>query len=279
MGMHRPSFVTGLIAGGVVAVGIAVSIPGIVPRRDIEQRSNHQRGPVIVEVPVHQSPAPARFPAKERPALPVAPPAEKKKPGVPIADKMKAQRLRSNEWAAIATLRNITSAQAQFQATARADENRNGVGEYGSFAELSGAVEVREGVKLNPPVLSRAFRNVRQGRVKRAGYYYRIFLPRVGGGRALAENDHGGFLAREVDPAKAETTWCCYAWPVDPGVTGRRTFFVNQAGDILANVDRKYGGEEEPEADAAFDADSDGILGNTAVGKEGRDRGAWKQAG
>ena len=49
-------------------------------------------------------------------------------------------RLNSNETAAIATLRNIISAQAQFQTTARADENNNGVGEYGTFGELSGGV-------------------------------------------------------------------------------------------------------------------------------------------
>ena len=47
-------------------------------------------------------------------------------------------RLNSNETAAIATLRNIISAQSQFQSTARADENNNGVGEYGTFGELSG---------------------------------------------------------------------------------------------------------------------------------------------
>ncbi len=59
-------------------------------------------------------------------------------------------RLNSNETAAIATLRNIISAQAQFQSTARADVNNNGVGEYGSFGELSGSVGVRGGAVLNP---------------------------------------------------------------------------------------------------------------------------------
>ena len=54
-------------------------------------------------------------------------------------------RLNSNETAAIATLRNIISAQSQFQTTARADENNNGVGEYGFFGELSGADNVRGG--------------------------------------------------------------------------------------------------------------------------------------
>jgi prepilin-type N-terminal cleavage/methylation domain-containing protein len=42
-------------------------------------------------------------------------------------------RLSSNEAAAVGTLRNIISAQAQFQSTARADANSNGIGEYGTF--------------------------------------------------------------------------------------------------------------------------------------------------
>jgi len=49
-------------------------------------------------------------------------------------------RLNSNETAAIATLRNIISAESQFQTTSRADDNNNGVGEYGTFAEMSGAI-------------------------------------------------------------------------------------------------------------------------------------------
>ena len=71
-------------------------------------------------------------------------------------------RLSSNEASTIATLRNISSAQAQFQATAKADEDVDGMGEFGSFRELSGAIPVRYGTMgaLNPPVLSAAFRNI-----------------------------------------------------------------------------------------------------------------------
>ena len=76
-------------------------------------------------------------------------------------------RLNANETAAIATLRNIISAQSQFQSTSRADENNNGVGEYGSFGEMSGAQGVRGAALLNPPVLSTAFRAVNASRVSR----------------------------------------------------------------------------------------------------------------
>ena len=52
-------------------------------------------------------------------------------------------RLTANESAAIATLKNISSAQAQCQSSAVIDTNGNGAGEYGFFAELSGRVGVR----------------------------------------------------------------------------------------------------------------------------------------
>ena len=87
-------------------------------------------------------------------------------------------RLNANETSAIATLRNISSAQAQFQAAAKADLDNDGAGEFGLFRELSGAAGVRTtrnasatGAVLNPPVLSGAFRllDVR-GNVTRSGY-------------------------------------------------------------------------------------------------------------
>ncbi|MHC4849651.1 MAG: hypothetical protein ACYTEG_14515, partial [Planctomycetota bacterium] len=121
-------------------------------------------------------------------------------------------RSKANETAAIATLRNITSAQAQFQACAKADANSNGTGEYGTFGELSGAVEVRGGAKLNPPVLSTVFRKVDGGVVTRSGYHFKIYLCDAQGNAVGEEKGTKG-----VDAAKAETTWCAYAWPVEYG--------------------------------------------------------------
>jgi len=131
---------------------------------------------------------------------------------------------------------------------------------------------------MNPPVLSSAFRKVESGRAKRSGYYFKVFLPGANGD-GIAEHQAGGFLSQVVDPNAAETTWCAYAWPVERGVTGERCFFVNQAGDIWSNVDRNYGGEDEPPGYAAFDPGSVGILGKVAPDGTGGDRGVWKQAG
>lgn len=192
-------------------------------------------------------------------------------------------RLNANETAAIATLRNIISAQAQFQSTARADDNNNGVGEYGTFAELSGGLGVRGNATLNPSVLSSAFRSVTtnlNGEVSRSGYIFQIFLP-DSGGLGLPELVGGG-----ADPATdadlAETTWCAYAWPANYGNSGNRTFFVNQGGDIVTTEDSTYTGPSGgPDADAAFilGSLSGGITGQTATGRDGVDSNLWKQAG
>jgi prepilin-type N-terminal cleavage/methylation domain-containing protein len=189
-------------------------------------------------------------------------------------------RLNSNETAAIATLRNIISAQSQFQTTSRADDNNNGVGEYGTFGEMSGSIGVRGNAVLNPPVLSTAFRTVNgNGEVSRSGYLFAMYLPDATGD-GLPEVAGGGADAA-VDPDLAETTWCAYAWPANFGNTGNRTFFVNQGGDIVAAEDQAYSGPGAgPASNSAF-APGAGttITGNVATGMTGRDGNFWRQTG
>ena len=188
-------------------------------------------------------------------------------------------RLNSNETAAIATLRNLISAQAQFKSTARADENANGIGEYGYFNELAGGGPVRgTTTTLTPPVLSTAFRTTNNtGMVSRNGYNFLIALP----------SDTGyGLDAQGVFPNDAdlsETTWICYAWPADYGNTGNRTFFVSHGGSIVATEDSTYSGSTLPMGLAsAFTGNagvSSPITGQIASNATGRDGNFWKQAG
>ncbi|HEX5137649.1 MAG TPA: DUF2950 family protein [Planctomycetota bacterium] len=189
-------------------------------------------------------------------------------------------RLNSNETAAIATLRNIISAQSQFQTTSRADENNNGVGEYGTFGEMSGSIGVRGNAILNPPVLSTAFRTVNaNGEVSRSGYLFAMYLPDAAG-VGLAEVAGGGADAN-VDGDLAETTWCAYAWPANYGNTGNRTFFVNQGGDIVATeLDTYSGSGNGPDSNSAFaPGGGNTITGNVATGMTGRDGAFWRQTG
>jgi type II secretory pathway pseudopilin PulG len=189
-------------------------------------------------------------------------------------------RLNANETAAVATLRNISSAQAQFQATAKADSDNDGTGEFGAFIEMSGAIDVRGDTdvgKLNPPVISGAFRNPNTpGYVSRSGYYFKIYLPSVAGVGLVADAD--GFTMSGINSDLAETTWCCYAWPVNYGNSGNRTFMVNQTGDVVASENSAYSGFAGPAADAAFIGGSGSIItGLTAVGTVGGDTHVWRQ--
>jgi prepilin-type N-terminal cleavage/methylation domain-containing protein len=193
-------------------------------------------------------------------------------------------RLNANETAAIATLRNISSAEAQFQATSKADTDQDGTGEFGSFREMSGAWDVRGDANvgiMNPPVLSGAFRTVvstGDGAVSRSGYFFKMLLPQGNGTGICVDDDPADFAS--VDADLAETTWCCYAWPVNYGNSGNRTFCVNQSGDIITTEDRTYSGPIPATwtAGAAFlTSVADSITSRLAVGTAGNDGNLWKQ--
>jgi len=189
-----------------------------------------------------------------------------------------AARLSANETAAIATLRNIISSQAQFQQGAKADTDNDGTGEYGGFVELSGGGAGRMSAVLSPPVLSGAFRVLNAaGEVSRSGYFFRIYLP---GAAGLGVGEpQTGYTAAMINSDLVETTWCAYAWPVNYGQSGNRTFFTNQGGDVVATEFATFTGTGAgPQSDAAFKpADAGKITGAVAIGVAGVQGGVWKQ--
>jgi hypothetical protein len=130
-------------------------------------------------------------------------------------------------------------------------------------------------MSLNPPLMSGAFRTLtKHGEVYRGGYLYRIFLPDARG-NGVGEGAEG-FLLSQVDANLAETTWCMYAWPAVGGESGLKTYFTNQAGDVLVTEDARYAGPGNgPAADAAFR--NPGITGPAAIGVAGNDGNVWKQ--
>jgi prepilin-type N-terminal cleavage/methylation domain-containing protein len=198
-----------------------------------------------------------------------------------------AARLSANETAAIATLRNIVSAQAQFQQSGKADEDSDGTGEYGGFMELSGAVQGRldgpVGTVLVPPVLSGGFRVLNaNSEVTRSGYFFQMWLPDVGGAGVIEDPANSYTDGGGQDPDLSETTWCCYAWPVNYNQSGNRTFFTNQAGDVLGMDygDNTYSGTGAgPADDAAFAAAGSitGVVDIGGAGQSGSASGVWRQ--
>ena len=201
----------------------------------------------------------------------------------------------ANEMAAIATLRNLCSCQAQIQTSGKIDCDRDGIGEHATFLELTGSAGVRkafqdgagdfssQGTKVDPPIMSAKLAGVDvSGVVRKGGYCFRIFLPDAASpssfthevGPAEAIGLAGGTARVGVD--MAETTWCAYAWPEKIGESGNRAFFVNQCGDVMqsANGTAKWAGERAPPGSAALLGD--GISSPQAIGTRGRDGEVWK---
>ncbi len=196
-----------------------------------------------------------------------------------------SSRLSANEAAAIGTLRNISSAQAQCQASGKIDADNDGAGEFGYFGELSGETNIRnQPVPIDPPMMSGAFRNVQDGVVNRSGYVFRMLLP-DDAGLGVPEADTGGVGGTAPNPNLSETTWACYAWPANFGNSGNRSFFVNQQGDVLSsnNIVMRYSGVPGatnavvPEFNAAFvqGTTANGIIGVLAIGVTAQDGQIW----
>ncbi len=225
--------------------------------------------------------------------------------------KLMSARISANENAAVATLRSISASQQQIQASCAIDSDADGGGEFAYFGELSGEMPLRvyDGVAgatlgaapddlLDPPFLATAFGLVQaagaDGAVERSGYFYKIYLPGptvAGLTPGLGEDPAGGAKVADATPANwgadnCEILWCAYAWPVDAEKTGKRTFFVNQEGDILQydNRDQAYEGTGAgPAFDAALSdesaADMESPMGIAAMGKTANDANIWTVVG
>lgn len=203
-------------------------------------------------------------------------------------------RLNANESAAIATLRNIVSAQSQLQSQGAVDQDLDGIGEHGWFAEMAGSVGLRDNTGaasatlLTPPVLSGALGNVQpdgaaNGSINRSGYFFKLFLPSAAAapvGEAAAGGTPGGF----AEGANfCENTWCGYAWPAGRNNTGNRTFMVNQSGDVLQTnniaVTQQYTQGTPPAGLAAFavagPGDMTGPLSISNLPSPPNDGGVW----
>jgi len=191
-----------------------------------------------------------------------------------------AARMQANESAAIAVLRSVTTAQSQFQRSAYADEDHDGLGEFGMFAELGGSVVVRGAAGTKAPTdLTATMAQVdANGEVRKSGYVFRMYLP-APAGVGTREDPNGGVAAGLLDPDLCETTWCCYAYPMNHASSGRRTFFAGQTCDLTTTDDPLYttGGCPDLFAGAAFKVgDISHMTGLVASGTVGADGNTWK---
>ncbi len=197
-----------------------------------------------------------------------------------------AAKLSANETAAIATLRNLASCQAQMQTCGKIDCDNDGIGEYGTFLELTGSAGGRKGFApaggpnlvatdfsaqgslVSPPILSPSMAIVdANGVVQKSGYCFLIWLP---------DSEKRGAWTHETGPGPtpglaggnahvgvdaSEQHWCAYAWPAVRGTSGNRCFFVNEKGDVFQSrnaVAKHQGPTGIPAADSVFGPGKDG---------------------
>ncbi len=148
--------------------------------------------------------------------------------------KLLETRIDANEAAAIATLRMMMSAEAQFESSGCADRDKDGIGEYGSLAEMAGMALLPSGEWLEPPILSKKCGILVDGCLQKSGYNFRCFLPDRNG-VAIAERPEGG-APPEVEANHSEVQFAICAWPIEPGSTGNRAFYITQLGVIRATT-------------------------------------------
>lgn len=128
------------------------------------------------------------------------------------------------EGKAIETLAAVLfPAEFQFQGGAYVDQDGDGVGEYGTFAELVGAAA--------PPGRAQAEATAHGFAPDgtRGGFRFAVYLPDAAGKALQADKD-----ARKADKAAAdsqERSFVIYAWPVDQAAS-TRAFAVDQSGVV-----------------------------------------------
>jgi hypothetical protein len=174
-----------------------------------------------------------------------------------------SRRPNVNERLAISTLRDFVRQQRIFRVAALMDEDLDGVGEFGSLGELSGATNlVRHGIgitsPLNPGLLPPVFQSIDiLGHATSSGYRFVIYLPDGSVPPTGNPDISGGGAHPNVNPNACELLWCAYAWPVSLGTTGNLAFFVNQNAQILTtimDVTQYNGPGAVPHYSAAFTA-------------------------
>jgi prepilin-type N-terminal cleavage/methylation domain-containing protein len=159
-------------------------------------------------------------------------------------------KLASNEGAAIATLRAISTAQLEFKTLGVVDRDRDGIGEFAPLGNLVGrTVPLGATETLSPALLPASLRVDGAGRASKAGYWFAVHLPDVTG-IGLPETAAN---AAATDPDLAEQHWTALAWPMRNGASGLHSYFVNEQGELRKNRSARYSGTTRvPAAGAAL---------------------------
>jgi hypothetical protein len=197
--------------------------------------------------------------------------------GAVALPKLLESRIASNETDAIETLRTVWDAEMKLRSSQVIDVDDDAHGEFGTLAELSGAVAPR-GHERPTPFLDASFAPDARGVLARGGYLFRVDLPsKSGGGVSTLDPGAPSTVATDL----AEQNFVCYAWPVDPPTTGARVFVIDASGAIFFTKNegdqQHYCAAHAPPFEASQLRDpADKVKGVTMV-RRGRDDGIWLQ--
>ncbi len=133
---------------------------------------------------------------------------------------------------AVSRLREILFAQDAMRRHAWIDPDGDGIGSAALLGELTGALPLRGGAKLDPPILSpqhyEAFEQTREGpAVQLAGYYFMVCLPTQDGGLSAKPD-------ARFDEERAERRFLAYAWPAASGGP-TEAFSIDEYENILVS--------------------------------------------
>jgi len=212
-------------------------------------------------------------------------------------------RMAANESASIGSLKTIATQQAIFKQQGEVDQDSDGIGEQGLLGELSGAFPCRgaaAGEEVKPVYISQAFRttgSAGNGLADKSGFYFRMYLAvdATGADDDTMGGTVGGAGGATLDPSDAaeatainlqESSFACYAWPVEFRSTGQRAFVVNEIGEVYGTkMDAKTYSSTTAAIDtynAGYDSNADDTHFNDplASGTElGMDGNTWNPAG
>lgn len=159
-------------------------------------------------------------------------------------------RIAANESSAITSLKTIQIGQEAFVAACHADENANGVGEYGTLRELSGNAlsRGRYGDCQLAPFLPRGFN---EDVSSKSGYQMTVYICTNKKGTGATNTPRRCVKGAEYN----EHNYMAYAWPEGYSRTGYRVFAVSAHGAIMAckNSTGKISGSALPNYKAAID--------------------------
>ena len=140
---------------------------------------------------------------------------------------MLESRVTANESVAVSQLKSgVFPAQIQFQGGMYADQDGDGIGEFGFLAELAGGPVVGQKDDL---VLSLMTADFKAPTPERSGYRYIVYLPDGQGGALTAPP---GARPKNVAAAKEQAKhFVAYAWPAS-SEAGRRIFAITEEGVV-----------------------------------------------